>query len=85
MKKEKKKEEKVYGFINFFYDTEYTSNTVNGITKIYDDLKWRFPCNRCQLNCVDTKITVQDTHNPTFVILRQKYCHKCWLRIMNDK
>lgn len=67
------------GPIDLFYDTMYTANTVNKITKIHDDIRYRCICHNCKCSTVDTQIVVQDTYHPTFVVQRKNYCSQCWI------
>ena len=66
--------------IDGYYETSYTSNTCNGIVKIYKEVI--FKCKNCNNQLVDTKMAIQDTTNPTFVILRKRYCHTCWILLV---
>jgi len=64
-----------------YYDTSYTSRTVNGIKELYETL--HFACNDCKTRRADSKMAVQDTHYPTFVIMRKNFCSDCWMKNMN--
>jgi hypothetical protein len=67
--------------MNPYYETSYTARTVNGIKELYETL--HFACNKCKTGRADSKMDVQDTHYPTFVITRKNICMECWLKRMN--
>jgi hypothetical protein len=81
-KNDKKTNDKnVRGFSNLFYNhTQFTATTVTKINEIYEEVKNKLPCRLCNVNCVDAKIEVKDTHNPTFVVTRKHACLSCWLQ-----
>ena len=60
--------------------TQFTATTVTKINEIYEEVKNKLPCRLCNVNCVDAKIEVKDTHNPTFVVTRKHACLSCWLQ-----
>lgn len=67
-------------FRDYYFVTGYTATTVNKITKMYSEVKDKMICQLCNANNVDTKLDIKDTYNPTFVIMRKKYCLLCWLQ-----
>lgn len=79
------KKNKKVSVIDFFYKTKYTSNTCSGIVALHTDLTGRIGCLQCGVNCVEIKMTVDETYNPTFVILRKQYCQPCWLTKMKTR
>ena len=68
--------------IDGYYKTNYTSRTVKGIHEIYKNIK--FICINCKVNKTESKMEIKDTKYPLFIILRKKYCFKCWLEIINS-
>ena len=68
------------GFSSFI-ETDYISNSVDGIKKLYKTCKPL--CKICKKNHVDTKMAVLDPHEPTFVILKKNYCFSCWLELVS--
>jgi len=70
-------------FIDYYYQTSYTSNTVNGIKKLYKTLD--FACKDCKVKRVDSIMEIQDSKEPTFVISRKNFCQSCWLKRINCK
>jgi len=64
---------------NYYYETQYSSHTCNGIIDIYNEVKNRFRCNTCLENPVNDKIIVTDTYYPTFTIFRENICFSCWM------
>jgi len=78
-----KNNKNVRGFSNlFFHHTQFTATTVTKINEVYEEVKNKLPCRSCNVNCVDTKIEVKDTHYPTFVVTRKNLCSSCWLQTM---
>jgi hypothetical protein len=75
-----KNDKNVRGFSDLFYHTQFTATTVTKIKEVYEEVKNKLPCRSCNVNCVETKIEVQDTHHPTFVIARKHTCSSCWLQ-----
>lgn len=69
--------------VDCFFDTGYTANTVDKIQKLHKQIWFKCICNCCTCYTVDTKIAIQDTYNPTFVIQRKKFCSYCWLKKIN--
>ena len=67
--------------MNPYYESSYTARTVNGIKELYETLN--FACNICKTRRTDSKMEVQDTYHPTFVITRKKICMECWLKIVS--
>ena len=70
----------VRGFSDLFYHTQFTATTVTKIKEVYEEVKNKLPCRSCNVNCVETKIEVKDTHHPTFVVARKHTCLSCWLQ-----
>ena len=64
-----------------FFETLYTSPTVTGIKKLYNQLRFNVICKRCNLSNVDIQMAVKD-NTPTFVIVRKINCTRCWLKNM---
>lgn len=77
------KKTKVY-CIDGFYETNYTSRSVTEIKELYKKYHNLIPCMNCNNEPVETKMEIQDTYYPTFVITRKKYCFRCWLSIINS-
>jgi hypothetical protein len=73
------KKNKKVSVVDFFYKTKYTSNTCSGIVALHTDLIGRIGCLHCKMNGVEIKMDIDDTYNPTFIILRKQYCQPCWL------
>ena len=67
--------------MNPYYETSYTARTVDGIKELYETLN--FACNECKIRRTDSKMEVQDTYYPTFVIMRKKICMECWLKMVS--
>jgi hypothetical protein len=67
--------------MNPYYESSYTARTVNGIKELYETLN--FACNICKTRRTDSKMEVQDTYHPTFVITRKKICMECWLKMVS--
>lgn len=70
--------------VNYYYETQYSSHTCNGIMNIYKEVKNIFRCNNCLENQVDDKIKVTDTYYPTFTIIRENVCLSCWLKTLKS-
>lgn len=66
--------------VDCFFSTKYTASNVNKMLEIYHKVKDMMICRSCNVNCVDTKLEVEDTYGPTFVIVRKNYCVSCWLQ-----
>ena len=66
--------------IDSYFHTSYTATTVNKILEIYEEVTHKMLCQSCKTGCVDTKLEVTCTYNPTFVITRKNYCLTCWLQ-----
>jgi transposase len=65
-----------------FYQTSYTSRTASGIQELYEELD--FACHTCRKRRADSKMAIQDTYHPTFVVMRKRNCQHCWLRMINN-
>lgn len=70
--------------VDCFFDTGYTANTVDKIHKLHKKVWFKCICNCCTCYTVDTKIAIQDTYNPTFVIQRKNFCSHCWLNKIKE-
>ena len=67
-----------------FYNTQYSSNTSDGIIDEYNRLYNRIPCNNCAITGVEIIPSISGKSDPLFIILRKHYCFKCWLKIINS-
>ena len=67
--------------MNPYYETSYTSRSVNGIKELYETL--HFACKICKTRRADSKMEIQDTYYPTFVIMHKKICSNCWLKMVS--
>jgi len=67
-------------FIDLFYRTDYTANTVDKFIEIWNNVYNRIPCLECKERSVEIKKDIFDMHKPIFGILRKKYCLQCWLQ-----